>query len=64
MFDERPSRPEDLSTIKDLLEDQNGMARMIEAAEMKVKHANEIVKYLQLELENYKDTYDIFGGKS
>lgn len=34
---------------------------MIEAAEMKVKHANEIVKYLQLELENYKDAYDIFG---
>jgi FtsZ-binding cell division protein ZapB len=37
------------------------MARMIQAAEMKVKHANEIVKYLQLELENYKEAYDIFG---
>lgn len=28
---------------------------------MKVKHANEIVKYLQMELENYKEAYDIFG---
>ena len=23
--------------------------------------ANEIVRYLNLELENYKDAYDIFG---
>jgi len=30
-------------------------------AEVKVLHANEIVKYLQLELENYKNVYDIFG---
>lgn len=30
-------------------------------AEIKVMHANEIVKYLQLELENYKNVYDIFG---
>ena len=37
------------------------MNRMVEAAEMKVKRANEIVRYLQLELENYKETYDIFG---
>ena len=27
----------------------------------KVEHANEIVKYLNLELENYKDSYDMFG---
>ena len=27
----------------------------------KVEHANEIVRYLNLELENYKDTYDMFG---
>ena len=28
---------------------------------MRIKHANEIVKYLQLELENYKNVYDMFG---
>lgn len=27
----------------------------------KVEHANQIVRYLNLELSNYKDTYDIFG---
>lgn len=37
------------------------MEKIVEAAEKKVKTANQIVKYLQLELENYKDTYDIFG---
>lgn len=30
-------------------------------AEAKALRANEIVKYLQLELENYKNVYDIFG---
>lgn len=54
LFLERPSRPEDLSAIKDLLEEKEDMARIVEAAELKVKHANEIVKYLQMELENYK----------
>lgn len=28
----------------------------------KAETANEIVKYLNLELENYKDTYQIFGA--
>ena len=37
------------------------MNKMVEAAEMKVKRANDIVRYLQLELENYKETFDIFG---
>ena len=27
----------------------------------KVGNANEIVKYLNLQLQNYKDVYDIFG---
>lgn len=35
----------------------------IEAKEFKKKimGANEIVKYLNLQLENYKEVYDIFG---
>lgn len=28
----------------------------------KAETANEIVKYLNLQLQNYKDTYDIFGA--
>lgn len=47
---ERPSRPEDLSIIKELKEAREGMERMVEAAEKRVKSAHDIVRYLQLEL--------------
>ena len=33
----------------------------METYQKKAEQANEIVKYLNLELENYKDNYDIFG---
>lgn len=45
---ERPSRPEDIHIIKELKEERENMERIVEAAEQKVKTANEIVRYLQL----------------
>lgn len=61
LFEERPSREEDLSKIKELIEEKTKMNAEVKICQKKVKEANEIVRYLNLELENYKDTYDIFG---
>jgi hypothetical protein len=61
MFNERPSRPDDIRQIKILLKEIENHKKAVAEAEIKVVHANEIVKYLQLELENYKNVYDIFG---
>jgi hypothetical protein len=36
----------------------------IQSYQKKMETANEIVKYLNLELENYKDVYDIFAPGS
>ncbi|KAL4453698.1 hypothetical protein ABPG74_009594 [Tetrahymena malaccensis] len=61
LFNERPSRPDDIRQIKLLLKEIENYKKCLSEAEIKVLHANEIVKYLQLELENYKNVYDIFG---
>ena len=44
-----------------MLKEIENYKKFLNDAELKVVHANEIVKYLQLELENYKNVYDIFG---
>lgn len=54
LFNERPSRNDDIKQIKVLLKEIDGMKKMLNDSDLKVAHANEIVKYLQLELENYK----------
>ena len=61
LFEERPSRVEDLSKIKALIEEKEKMGQEIQKCQKKITSANEVVKYLNLELENYKDVYDIFG---
>ena len=52
---------EDLTKIKELINMQTKMDIEIQSYQKKMETANEIVKYLNLELENYKDAYDIFG---
>lgn len=61
LLDERPSRNEDIQAIRDLYKQLEMAARSREESALQVHRANEIVKYLQLELENYKTTYGIFG---
>jgi hypothetical protein len=40
---------------------QSKMDVEIQSYQKRMETANEIVKYLNLELENYKDVYDIFS---
>lgn len=53
LFNQRPSRPDDIRHIKLLMKEIDHFRKQLSDAEVKVLHANEIVKYLQLELENY-----------
>ena len=50
MFSERPSRAEDLSKIKELIDERSKLNLEIQQAQKKVAGANEIVKYLNLQL--------------
>ena len=50
LFQERPSRAEDLSKIKDLTEEKSKMDLEMKEFRKKVKEANDIVRYLSLEL--------------
>ncbi|KAL4446600.1 hypothetical protein ABPG74_005538 [Tetrahymena malaccensis] len=61
LFAERPSRPDDIKQIKLLLKELELTKKKLAETDIKILHANEIVKYLQLELENYKNIYEIFG---
>ncbi len=61
IFAERPSRAEDLSKIKELIEIKEMMDIEVSTYHKRVEHANQIVKYLNMELSNYKDNYDMFG---
>lgn len=61
LFSDRPSRAEDVSKIKELTNMKTQLDNEIKTYHKKMETANEIVKYLNLELENYKETYDIFG---
>ena len=64
LFDERPSRGEDVAAIRNLQNQKEKMDIQVKSFQKKAQTANEIVKYLNLELENYKDTYHLFGGSS
>ena len=61
MFAERPSRAEDVTKIKELINLKSLMDKEIQNYQKNMNTANEIVRYLNMELENYKETYDIFG---
>lgn len=50
LFEERPSRMEDLTKIKELINMQTKLDIEIQSYQKKMETANEIVKYLNLEL--------------
>lgn len=60
LLSDRPSRVEDVTKIKELINIQTKLDQEITIYHKKMETANEIVKYLNLKLENYKETYDIF----
>lgn len=61
LYEKRPSRPEDIQRIKELRSIQAKLEGDIVIYNRKLDTANEIVEYLNRELENYKEVYDIFG---
>lgn len=61
MFLARPSRPEDIRRIKYLLAEIENLRVVLKSADQKALEADDISKHLKLELQNYKNVYDIFG---
>ena len=56
------ARPDDTETIQRLLKDHLELYHLVVNAYEKVKEAGDIIKYLDLEVQNYKKANDIFGG--
>ncbi|CAD8061780.1 unnamed protein product [Paramecium primaurelia] len=61
-YQERLARPDDTETIQRLLKDHQELYHLVVNAYEKVKEAGDIIKYLDLEVQNYKKANDIFGG--
>ncbi|CAD8150159.1 unnamed protein product [Paramecium octaurelia] len=61
-YSERLARPDDTETIQRLLKDHQELYHLVINAYEKVKEAGDIIKYLDLEVQNYKKANDIFGG--
>jgi archaellum component FlaC len=59
----RPSKPEDVEIIKQLNSEGQKLEKTLKENYKTIEHANEIVKYLQMELENYKQMYNLFQQK-
>ncbi|CAD8081665.1 unnamed protein product [Paramecium sonneborni] len=61
-YQERMARPDDTETIQRLLKDHQELYHLVVNAYDKVKEAGDIIRYLDLEVQNYKKVNDIFGG--
>ncbi|CAD8134911.1 unnamed protein product [Paramecium pentaurelia] len=61
-FNNRPSRQDDLDMIKQLEKENEDLKEQIQNNFAKIEYANEIVKYLQIEVENYKKQYNLFSN--
>ncbi|CAD8134685.1 unnamed protein product [Paramecium octaurelia] len=61
-FNNRPSRQDDLDIIKQLEKENEDLKEQIQSNFAKIEYANEIVKYLQIEVENYKKQYNLFSN--